>query len=59
MLTSGNVTFKWCCFLASRMYFFGDPAKGLPEGGGGGVGGTPVYKPNWVCAAPSGGVFAP
>ena len=35
MLSSGNVTFKWCCFLASSMYFFGDHAKGLPGGGGG------------------------
>ena len=36
------------------MYFFGDHAKGLPGGGG-----TPLYKPYWVCAALSGGVFAP
>ena len=42
MLTSGNVTFKRCFFLASSMYFFGDHAKGLREGGGGG--GTPLFS---------------
>ena len=34
MLTSGNVTFTRCPFLASSMYFFGDHAKGLLGGGG-------------------------
>ena len=41
MLTSGNVTFKRCFFLASSMYFFGDHAKGLQGEGGGG---TPLFS---------------
>jgi len=35
MLTSGNVTFKRCSFVASSMYFLGGSREGPCRGGGG------------------------